>query len=155
MKYQNLSLIAGIIALSLTATPITAYAQNTTSLPTIIAQEIEESEEDVYKKLGLTEEQKTEIKQICSNTKAEINKILTPEQQQQLNTKEQNCLGRDGRGELASLNLSSDQKTKIKQILESEKAKIEEVLTDEQEAKLQQLQQERTRNSPRRQRRRR
>jgi protein CpxP len=127
MKFNKLSLIAGVIALSLTVTPFAANAQNTTSLSTIIAQEIEQG---VFKKLNLTDAQKTKIKQILENTQAEINKMLTPKQQQQLNTAIQNREGRGRWSMFASLNLNEQQKTQLWQIWQSTKTRIEGVLTD-------------------------
>ncbi|MBP5974007.1 P pilus assembly/Cpx signaling pathway, periplasmic inhibitor/zinc-resistance associated protein [Brasilonema sp. CT11] len=137
MKLKKLSLICGAIALSLTTTSFAVKAEANSSLPLVVAQS--QPKEGAFQRLGLTDEQKTKIKEIRSNTRAEVDKILTEQQREQLKTAMQN---RQGRGGFAALNLSDDQKNQLKQVMQSQKTQIEAVLTPQQKEQLQKYRQE-------------
>ncbi|NMG21151.1 Spy/CpxP family protein refolding chaperone [Brasilonema bromeliae] len=137
MKLKNLSLICGAIALSLTTASFAVKAEANSSLPLVVAQSQEK--EGSFQRLGLTSDQKAKIKEIRTNTRTEVDKILTEQQREQLKTARQN---RQGKGGFAALNLSDDQKNQLKQVMQSQKTQIEAVLTPEQKQQLQKYRQE-------------
>ncbi|MDX2239171.1 MAG: hypothetical protein NW224_00635 [Leptolyngbyaceae cyanobacterium bins.302] len=89
--------------------------------------------------LNLTEAQKTQMKQVREETKAQIEQVLTPEQRTQMQALKQS--GGKKAGGLQSLNLSEAQKQQIRQIRESSQQKMEAILTAEQRALMQQQRQ--------------
>ncbi|MBW4569002.1 MAG: P pilus assembly/Cpx signaling pathway, periplasmic inhibitor/zinc-resistance associated protein [Tolypothrix carrinoi HA7290-LM1] len=145
MKLKSLSLIAAAIALSLSATPFVVNAQKISQTPT----QVKPARNGPFERLGLSEEQKTKIKEIRRNSRAQMEAILTPEQKQQLQAAKQARQGqppeqrnqgqRPKRG-FASLNLTEEQKTKMREIRESEKNQIQAILTPEQQQQLKQFQ---------------
>ncbi len=68
----------------------------------------------------MTDAQKAQLSEICNNTRAEIEKVLTPKQRTQWETAKQNPQAR--RSGFKALNLSSDQRAQIKKIRETSKA---------------------------------
>ena len=79
----------------------------------------------------LTEAQKDQLAEIRQNTRAEIQNILTPQQQEQFQTITAN---RDRSIEaFRALNLSDEQKSQVGNIFQSKKSQVEEILTPEQE----------------------
>jgi periplasmic protein CpxP/Spy len=149
MKLKNLSLITAAIALSLTAIPIAVNAQINPQTPTQVKPVRAKGS---FERLGLSEQQKTQIQEIRRNTRAQMEAILTPEQKQQLQAAKQERQGQPrqqtGQGQrpkkgFASLNLSEEQKTKMREIRESEKNQIQAILTPEQRQQLQQFQENR------------
>ncbi|MEC4814641.1 MAG: P pilus assembly/Cpx signaling pathway, periplasmic inhibitor/zinc-resistance associated protein [Scytonema sp. PMC 1069.18] len=146
MKLRSLSIIAGAIALTLTATSLAVKAEPITSSPTVVAQQMRQKGKGMWQQLGLTEAQQEQIKIIRQNTRAEMDKILTDEQRAQLKTSMQNGgvqNRRNRRGGFASLNLTDAQQTQMRQLMESQKTQIEAVLTPAQKAQLEQMKQER------------
>jgi Spy/CpxP family protein refolding chaperone len=157
MKLKKLSLLAGTLALTLIATPFAVQAQNNSPLPQP-GQELQQR--GPFKHLNLTSEQKAKIKEIQTNTRAQIQAVLTTEQKNQLKTamekrkaerqqgqgqqgQEQRREGRGKKGDIfASLNLTETQKKQIKQIKESSKQQINAVLTPQQQAQMQQRREE-------------
>ncbi|MCV3213146.1 hypothetical protein OGM63_06340 [Plectonema radiosum NIES-515] len=144
MKLKNLSLIAGAIALSLSATPFVVNAQKISQTPT----QVKSDRNGPFERLGLTDAQKTQIKDIRSNSRAQMEAILTSEQKQQLEAAKQAHQGQSrqerGQGQrpkrgFASLNLTEEQKTKMREIRESEKNQIQAILTPEQQQKFQEF----------------
>ncbi|MEA5616304.1 P pilus assembly/Cpx signaling pathway, periplasmic inhibitor/zinc-resistance associated protein [Cronbergia sp. UHCC 0137] len=149
MKFKTLSLIAGAIALTLTATPFTVQAQTNFSAPIQIAQG-----KGGWNKLGLTDAQKAQMQEIRRNTKAQIEQVLTSEQKAKLKAmmqerKAQRQNGGEGqrqgrkRGDVfAALNLTETQKSQMRQIRESAKQQRDAVLTPAQKQQMEQLKQE-------------
>ncbi|MBW4667885.1 MAG: P pilus assembly/Cpx signaling pathway, periplasmic inhibitor/zinc-resistance associated protein [Cyanomargarita calcarea GSE-NOS-MK-12-04C] len=137
MKLKNLSLIAAAIALSLTATHEAKAQTNSPQPPQQVAPA---QKKDAFERLGLTDAQKTQLKEIRENSKSQIEAILTPAQREQLKTAIQS--GERKRG-FASLNLTSEQKTQIREIKQSSRQKMEAVLTPEQQEQLKQMRQNR------------
>lgn len=144
MKLKNLSLIAAAFALSLTATPFAVNAQQNPETPTQVKPQ---RGNGAFERLGLSEEQKTKMKEIRQNTRAQMQAVLTPEQQQQLQAAMQARQGQPGqpRGQgerpkkgWASLNLTPEQQTRMREIKESEKSQIQAILTPAQQQQLQQ-----------------
>ena len=149
MKLKNFSLIATAIALSLTAVPFAVNAQINAQTPTQVKQV---GKKGRFERLGLSEQQKTQMQEIRRNTRAQMEAILTPEQKQQLQAakqarqgqpREQTGQGQRSKKGFASLNLTEEQKTKMREIRESEKNQIQGILTPEQRQQLQQFQQNR------------
>jgi Spy/CpxP family protein refolding chaperone len=85
-------------------------------------------------KLNLTNEQKAKMAELRAAAKAQLDAVLTPEQQQQAQLgKERRRAMRDS---WQSLNLTPEQKTKLKAIRASSKQQLDAILTPEQKAKL-------------------
>ncbi|AFZ59556.1 P pilus assembly/Cpx signaling pathway, periplasmic inhibitor/zinc-resistance associated protein [Anabaena cylindrica FACHB-243] len=145
MKLKSLSFIAAAFALTLTATPFVAQAQQT---PSSNQPGKEFAEKGPWQKLGLTDAQKTRMQEIRRNARAEMEKVLTTEQKEQLKAamqarKEQGSQGQ-GRGQwkkdgFAGLNLTEAQKTRMREIKESSKQQMQAVLTPAQQEQLKQM----------------
>ncbi|WP_341526707.1 P pilus assembly/Cpx signaling pathway, periplasmic inhibitor/zinc-resistance associated protein [Nostoc sp. UHCC 0302] len=154
MKLKALSLVAGAIALTLTATPFTVQAQPTSST----LQVAQVPKKGAWQELGLTEAQKTQIRQIRQSFRGQFEVILTPEQKAKLDAaKQARQARREARQQagqqpgqqagqyrrrakpFADLNLTEQQKAQMRQLRESEKQQIQAILTPEQKAKLQQF----------------
>ena len=78
MKIKTLSLIAAVFAVSLTATPFVANAQEASPSP---QPGKELRRQGPWKRLGLTEEQKTKMMEIRRNTRTEVQSVLTTKRQ--------------------------------------------------------------------------
>ncbi|MBD2296073.1 P pilus assembly/Cpx signaling pathway, periplasmic inhibitor/zinc-resistance associated protein [Anabaena sphaerica FACHB-251] len=147
MKSKTLSFIAAAFALTLTATPFVAQAQETTPSPQAGK---EFAKKGPWKKLGLSDAQKARMQEIRSNTRAEIDKVLTTAQKEQLKAAMQEIQNQRSQGEgrgrgkkdiFASLNLTEAQKTRMREIKESSKQQMEAVLTPAQREQMKQMQQ--------------
>jgi Spy/CpxP family protein refolding chaperone len=147
MKGKTLLFIAAAFALTLTATPLVAQVQQT--FPSGQAGQ-EFAEKGPWKKLGLTYTQKTEIQRIHRNTRAEMDKVLTTEQKEELKAAMQERQTQRSQGEgrgkwkkdiFTSLNLTDAQKSQIQEIRELSRKQMEAVLTPAQRQQLQQMQQ--------------
>ncbi|MEH2112672.1 Spy/CpxP family protein refolding chaperone [Nostoc sp.] len=169
MKLKVLSLVAGAIALTLTATSFAVHAQ-TASPSTILLAQTPQKERGPWKDLGLTDAQKTQIQTIRRDSRTKIEAVFTPEQKAKLEAAKQarraewearKAQGQTSqgqrqpgqhhgrkKGDFADLNLSEIQKNQIKQIRESEKQQIQAVFTPEQLQKIQQLRQNRQQRNP-------
>ncbi|MEH1890082.1 MAG: P pilus assembly/Cpx signaling pathway, periplasmic inhibitor/zinc-resistance associated protein [Nostoc sp.] len=165
MKLKALSLVAGAIALTLTATSFAVDAQTASPSPVLLAQSPHGGH---WKDLGLTDAQKTQIQAIHRDSRTKIEAVLTPEQKAKLEAakqarraewqarKAQGQTGQRqpgqhhgrGKGDFADLNLSEIQKTEIRQIRESEKQQIQAVYTPEQRQKIEQFRQNRQQSNP-------
>ena len=126
MKRCSLALLFGIIATILFANPLRVLAQP--------------------ESLNLTPEQKTQWEEIRVETKAQIQNILTPEQQEQFETL--TSQGQRGRKAIKQLNLSEEQKTQMREIMQSSRQQMANILTEEQ---LEQLRQQRQMRRPKNQ----
>jgi Spy/CpxP family protein refolding chaperone len=154
MKLKLMPLLAGLITLSAVATPLIVKAQADTSAQAQPAQTTRQPNQGKWNKLGLSDAQKQQLRQIHDNMRAEIYKtVLTPQQQAQLDTARQNRQARQGgkRGFMASLNLTDAQKAKIKAIREAYKPRLQAVLTPEQQQRQQQMRQQRQQQRQQRQ----
>jgi len=106
--------------------------------------------------LNLTDEQKTQMRQIREATRTQIESVLNQEQKDKLRAaKEQRGQQQgqqqaqqrgQGREVWASLNLTADQQAQIKRIREESRQKIQAVLTPEQQQQMQQMRQNRQNN---------
>lgn len=136
MKLKKLSFLAGAVALTLTAIPFAAQASLNSSSTVTIAQA---KKEGAWKGLNLTEAQKTQMQQIKQSTRAEMQRVLTPEQLQKLQAAKASRQGK--RGGFADLNLTDAQKVELNRIKESKKSQMEAILTNEQKAQIQEMRQ--------------
>lgn len=149
MNVKRLFLLPGALALALAyATPMLPVAAQTPA-PSVG----QHPKRGVN--LNLTADQKAQLKQIRESTRSQIEAVLTPEQKAQIAAaKQQRQPGQPGqrvkkaRGMWASLNLTDDQKAKIRAIRQEAKQQMDKVLTPEQR---QQLEQDRQQKQQRRQ----
>ena len=86
------------------------------------------------KKLNLTTDQKVKMKELRATSRAQMEAILTPAQQQQAKVWQEGARSR--RTAWASLNLTTEQKTKIAAIRKASREQFQATLTPEQQAKL-------------------
>ncbi|MDZ8187306.1 MAG: P pilus assembly/Cpx signaling pathway, periplasmic inhibitor/zinc-resistance associated protein [Nostoc sp. ChiSLP02] len=154
MKLKALSLVAGAIALSLSATSFAVLAQTASPSPVLLAQTPQKAK-GPWADLGLTDTQKSQIQAIRQASRTKFEAVLTSEQKAKLQAAKQarQAQRQAGQGQrqagqrrggwknFADLNLTEAQKTQIRQIRESEKQQIQALLTSEQRQKLEQLQQ--------------
>ncbi|MEB3342420.1 hypothetical protein [Okeania sp.] len=112
MKRSPLALLFGIAATLILANPLKVIAHP--------------------KNFNLTPEQETQWEEIRTETKAKIQNILTPEQQQQFQNLTSENQGKGIERAIWQLNLSEEQKTQVRQIMESSHEQIEGFLTEEQ-----------------------
>ncbi|MBD2345337.1 Spy/CpxP family protein refolding chaperone [Anabaena subtropica] len=150
MQLKSLSLLAGVFALTLTATPFAVQAQSASSSPFLVAQS---AKRGPWEALGLSNEQKTRIQQIMSNSRAQMEAVFTPEQKakmaaarqarqaqrQQGQRPQAGQRGQRGGKNFAELNLTEEQKTRMRTIRQTSQQQIEAVLTPEQRTKLQEM----------------
>ncbi|MTJ07324.1 MULTISPECIES: Spy/CpxP family protein refolding chaperone [unclassified Anabaena] len=149
MKLKTLSLIAGTLALTLTATPFAVQAQQNPSSP---QPGKEWQKKGQFQKLNLTPEQKAKMQEIGRSTRAQMEAVLTPEQKAKLTAAmaERKAQRQQGQGQrqgrrgkkgnlFASLNLTEAQKNQMRQIKESSKQQMQAVLTPEQQAQMKQM----------------
>ncbi len=152
MKLKPLSLVAGAIALTLTATSFAVNAQTASPSPLLLAQKAKGG--GAWKELGLTDAQKTQIQAIRRDSRTKFEAVLTPEQKAKLEAAKQarqaqrqagqgqrQAGQRRGKGGYADLNLTEVQKTQMRQIRQSEKQQIQAVFTPEQRQKIEQYRQ--------------
>jgi periplasmic protein CpxP/Spy len=85
--------------------------------------------------LKLTPAQRAKMTQLRAATRSQIDAVLTPSQRQQLSQlkAQRQARRQDGKG---MMNLSADQKAKLKAIRESNQAQLKAILTSAQQAQL-------------------
>lgn len=127
MKHTILPLLAGAIALSFTIAP--SMAQFRQSQP----EEIQNQSR--FAGVELTETQRRQLREIYSNTRSEIEDVLTSEQRRQLESSRDD--GNKGRDAFGQMNLSSEQRSQIQSIMRSAKNRTDEILTPEQREQVQ------------------
>jgi protein CpxP len=116
---------SAVLAATLTCVPmIPAFAQSVT----LVAQAKPALD------LNLTAPQKAQLKEIQNATRAEIQKLLTPEQQSQLEAARGK--GLSFHKAVASLKLTPEQKASVSALKKQGRAKEDAVLTDEQRQKM-------------------
>ncbi len=130
MKKRNfLSLVVGVTTMMLTATTIAVQAQP--SHP-----QAQEKIQELISKLNLTQEQQAQFQEIRSETKSQLENILSGEQKEAFQTAI--AQGQTPLEALAAINLSSDQKTQMQTIRQSSQQQISNILTEEQRQQLRQ-----------------
>ena len=161
MKIKLMPLLAGVMTLSAVATPFIVNAQTNTNNQPAPAQTTRQHQ-GKWDKLNLSDQQKEQLRQIHNETRTQMEAILTPQQLEQLKTARQNRQARQPgqagqarqggkRGFMTALNLSDEQKAKIKEIMDAQKSRIQAVFTPEQQQQLQQLRQQRQQQRQQRQ----
>ncbi|AFY49744.1 P pilus assembly/Cpx signaling pathway, periplasmic inhibitor/zinc-resistance associated protein [Nostoc sp. PCC 7524] len=150
MQLKSLSLLAGAIALTLTATPLAVQAQTFSNSRFQVAQA---AKKGPWAALELTADQKARIQEIQRNTRTQMEAVFTPEQKAKLEAARQERQARRAQRQpgdrpqagkrpgmkLADLNLTDDQKARMRAIREESQKQMQAVLTPEQQAKLQEL----------------
>ena len=140
MKLKLMQLIAGALALTVAAAPLSSSvkAQPNQSSQPVPGQAQNRSQ---FGGLELTEQQKNQFAQIRRDTRAQIEKVLTQEQRKQFQSAIQSGKGRQT--PFAAMNLSSEQQTQIQTIMQSAKSRAEAILTPQQRQQIQQYIQQR------------
>lgn len=158
MKIKLMPLLAGVISLSVVATPFLVKAQANGSNQPVPTQSNKDRHGGKWNKLNLSDAQKAELKKIHDETRTQMQAVLTAEQQAQLKTmmesrqrersqgqKPEAGQARQGRGKKnlwASLNLTEAQQAKMKAIKDAQKSRIQAVFTPEQKQQMQQMRQQ-------------
>ncbi len=144
MKIKFIPVLVSAIALGLGTVPmLTSIAQAQDSgAPT----QTRPMKGWMMQDLNLTAEQQASIKQIHEETRAAMEAILTPTQRQQLQDAKAQAQANPGqwkqrRGMKEALNLTEEQKTRMRELKQSAKERISAVLTAEQRQQLQERQQ--------------
>jgi Spy/CpxP family protein refolding chaperone len=140
IKIKLMPMLAGAVALTVVATPLVVNAQANTSNQPLLAQANRQDRQSKWDKLNLSEEQKQQLRQIHEETRAQMQALLTPEQQEQFNTAMQNRQG--SRSGKTALNLSEEQKAQMRQIMEAKKSRMQAILTPAQQQQLEQMRQQ-------------
>lgn len=167
MKLKLIPVLAGAIALTLAAAPLATQivqAQSNTGTPSQNAPRMKGMKGmKGMNALNLSAEQKAQMQQIHQEAKAQIEQVLTAEQRQQLEAAkaqrqatraERQAARAQGqakpqgeararRGPFANLNLSTEQQTRIQEIKQATRQRMEAVLTEEQRQTLNELKQTR------------
>ena len=146
MKIKLMPMLAGAIVLGAAAIPFAVNAQANSSGQQLLAQaqpDQRQGKEGKWAKLNLTDAQKQQMRQIKQETRAQMQNILTPEQQATLQAAMQNGQGRNRQAwKQVKESLNDDQKAQMRTLMEQQKARIEAILTDEQKQQLEQMRQE-------------
>ncbi|MBD1929548.1 P pilus assembly/Cpx signaling pathway, periplasmic inhibitor/zinc-resistance associated protein [Trichocoleus sp. FACHB-90] len=125
MKLKLISMLAGAVVFFVPFTSSAAFAQtNSPSAPASSG----------LMGIELTPQQKTKIEQIRSNTRSQIENILTAEQKNKF--KAAVGEGQDMRRAFAAMNLSDQQKTQLQGIFQSAASQFSATLTQEQRQKI-------------------
>jgi periplasmic protein CpxP/Spy len=129
MLRQLLSVAAGAMLLS---TPVLMSTQ-AQAAPSGDRTEKSAQWKQFRKELNLTEAQKAQLKQIRTETRAQMEGILTDSQKAQIKTmKESRGQGDRQKGGWKQLGLTENQKNQLKKIREEAKAKSDLIFTPEQ-----------------------
>ncbi|MEM9926056.1 MAG: Spy/CpxP family protein refolding chaperone [Cyanobacteria bacterium P01_D01_bin.50] len=132
MKLKKLSLFAGAIAIAFSITPLAANAQVNSNAPLRVSQAKPQNPPD----LKLSKKQIGEINEIRSNTRTEIQNVLTPQQHEQIKTDLQ--AGKNARQVFADIQSTFTQKqqNQLRDIMINSQKKMEGVLTPAQKKTL-------------------
>ena len=127
------SIVTG--AMLIVAPLFTAYS-NAQAAPTGNRMEQSAEWKQFRKELNLTESQKAQLKEIRTQSRAQMDAVLTDAQKAQLKTMKESRTqgGERDKGGWKQLELTADQKNQLKKIRESAKAKEQAVYTPEQKA---------------------
>jgi len=136
MKFNlKMVLVGGILGGAITLMPALTQAQETGSqVPRFPALE----------QLNLTTDQEAKLAQIRQATRAQLENVLTAEQQETFKTKM--AQGATFREAIAASNLSEEQRTQLREAFQAARQSASEVLTPEQRQQAQQWRQSHPRN---------
>jgi Spy/CpxP family protein refolding chaperone len=133
MKKLHL-VIPGALALALAASPVLpVFTEAASAFPAEVA---ERRGERWGRRLNLTEQQQSQMRQIRESTKAKIDRILTSEQQAELQRARQER-------RRPNLTLTDEQKAQMRAIRQEARRQMDAVLTAEQKQQLEQMRQQR------------
>ncbi len=145
MKFKPLPLLAGAIALTVTAIPLAAQAQMRSFSPLQMAQmstkEGGQKGARGMQRLNLTDTQKAQMQAIKTNTRSQIEGILTAEQRATLQAAKNAPQGQRGQRGWANLNLTEQQRTQMRQIQQASQQQMQAVLTPEQRQQMEEMRQ--------------
>ena len=132
------SFIAGTVALSVFApssfaVPSSEYEQSF-STPVIVARGFSSNNAEAMAELELTAAQKAEIAAIQENVISQMSEILTAEQMQSF--KDSRASGDTSDVRRIMMSLSRSDRSSVKDIISSAEAAVMDVLTEEQQEKL-------------------
>ena len=133
MKRKLKPVLAGAIALTLAAAPLAVKAQSNQPNQPVRGQSQNQPQIAGVK---ITQQQQQQLAEIRRNTRAQVEKILTPQQLQQFKAAIESP--RQGQSPFAGMNLSEDQQTKLQAIVQSAQYRAEAILTPEQRQQIQQ-----------------
>ena len=128
MKLKLLPMLAGAIALTITAAPVAVKAQS--NQPPGQAQNGSQ-----IAGVNLTQQQQNQLAQIRRDTRVQIDAILTPKQRDQFKVAMQSPQGR--RAAFTAMNLSDEQKSHMQAIIQSAQSRAEAILTPQQRQQIQ------------------
>ena len=144
MKLKLMQVLAGVIALTVTAAPLAVKAEpNQPSQPA--PDQVQNRRE--FAGVEFTQQQKERLAQISRDTRAQLEKILTPKQREQFKAAMQSPQGRQAA--IAAMNLSPQQQTQVRQIVESAQSQAQTILTPKQRQQIQQYMEQRRQSAPR------
>ncbi|MFM7885647.1 MAG: Spy/CpxP family protein refolding chaperone, partial [Pseudanabaena sp.] len=127
--FQNLKKVLAITCVTM--------AIGATTIPNVVSAQVatqpSTSTRGEWKKLNLTDTQKSQLKAIRENAKTQRQNVFTPEQRAIMEQARQSG-NRDGVSE--SLNLTEAQKQQLRAISQNTKTQIDNVLTPEQKQQL-------------------
>ena len=127
--------IPGALALALAASPmLPVLTEPASALPGEVA---ERRGEGWGRRLNLTEQQQAQMRQIRESTKARIDRILTSEQQAELQRARQER-------RRPNFTLTDEQKTQMRAIRQEARRQMDALLTAEQRQQLEQMRQQRS-----------
>lgn len=164
MKLKLIPLVTGAVLLAAVATPFALEAVQAAP-GKLVAQETtqpaaqpgtQQQRMGRQNSLNLTQEQKDQMRQLHQDTRQKIEAVLSSDQMAQYKAALESRRGgmQNGRGEMnssaqrngsgrqnifASLNLSQDQQTKIRDIMQASKTRMNSILSDTQRAQMQQM----------------
>ena len=139
MKFKNLSLVAGAIALSLMVVPSGVKAETIKLAPIQLAQN-PPARPPAQGGIQLSPKQQSQIEQIRGNVRKQIEGVLTKDQRTQVKTAME--AGKPPREAFAALSFTPQQKNQLQQIMISSQQQMEGVLTNDQKAELVKLRQQ-------------
>jgi Spy/CpxP family protein refolding chaperone len=114
--------------------PLFATYSNAQAAPTGNRMERSAQRKQLQTQLNLTASQKAQLKEIRTQGRAQMEAVLTDAQKTQLKTMKASRTQGGERGGWKQLGLTAEQKTQLKKIRESVKARQEAVYTPEQKA---------------------
>lgn len=143
MKFKSLPILAGAIALSLTATPFSANAKPVHQL----AQAQQQPAIAPPPQIQLNKKQQDQVRVINADVRKQIEAVLTPAQREKL---KQSLQARQNPQQITqNLQLTQDQGRKLQQIVAGSQKKIfETVLTTQQQNQIRQYYQSQSRQNP-------
>jgi protein CpxP len=155
MKHQFMSVLTGAVMLTVAAIPFAQTAVHAAPSPQLLAQAKTPRGQGRLGNLNLTKDQLAQIRQIHQDTRQAIENVLDSKQREQYKAamdNKRNSMRAGGFGAqnnsmqqrggqqniLAQLNLTSDQKIQIQNIMRSSRSRLNAVLTPEQQRQIQQ-----------------